>query len=100
MPPDAATAGAAIDDREELPGGRRAERLKVHVRRGQLRLGLQREDPPVVVSSDSDVVRYPPAQLVQGHQDARSDLVGSAEHRVDIGLLRKQGGSGRAGPAL
>jgi len=62
--PDASSARRAIDDREEFLGCRGAEGLEVHVHRGQLWLGLQGEDGPVVVTGDGDVVGYPSAKLV------------------------------------
>jgi hypothetical protein len=55
VPPDAAVTRGAVDDREELLGGRRAEGLEVHVHRGQLGLGLQGEDGPVVVTGTAHV---------------------------------------------
>ena len=100
MPPNAASAWRAIDDREEFLGRRRAEGLEVHVHRGQLWLGLQGEDGPVVVTRDGDVVGYPPAKLVQGDKDAGGDLVGTAQHGIDVRAPLKQGGRRGAGPAL
>src|SRR5580704_17925096 len=100
VPPDTALAWGAVDDREEILGRGRAEGLEVHVYGGQLRLGLQGEDTPVVVAGDGNVVWHSPAQLVQGHQDPGGDLVGSTQHGVDMRHLLQQGGDGSAGPPL
>src|ERR1700744_6006153 len=70
VPPDTAPARGAVDDREEILGRGRAEPLEVLVYGGQLRLGLQGEDSPVVVAGHGDVVRHSPAHLVQRHQDS------------------------------
>jgi len=70
MPPNAARWLGAADHGEQVPGRGGAQRSKVHVHRGELRLGLQGEHPPVVVSGDGHVVRHPAVQLIQGYQHA------------------------------
>src|ERR1700691_4138405 len=100
VPADTAPARGAIDDREEILGRGRTESLEVHVYGGQLRLGLEGKDTPVVVAGDGNVVWHSPAHLVQGHQDPRGDLVGSAQHGVDIRHLLQQSGDRSAGPPL
>jgi hypothetical protein len=55
VPPDAAQARGAVDDREEILGRCRAENLEVHVHGRQLRLGLKGEYAPVVMTAPADI---------------------------------------------
>ena len=75
VPPDTAPARGAIDDREEILGRGRAESLEVHVYGGQLRLGLQGKDTPVVVAGDGNVVWHSPARLATSTSVAGRRLV-------------------------
>jgi hypothetical protein len=90
----------AFQGRDQMLCRGGAELLEVEVDRGQGWPALGREDLPVVVTDDGDVVGDAPAEVPQGVDDAGGDLIAATEDRVDVGVRVEEHARGMPAPAL